>query len=67
MLAALDKASTEAGGTQGQAALAWLAAKPGVTAPLASVTSLEQLADLVKAANITLSAAQVAALDEASK
>jgi aryl-alcohol dehydrogenase-like predicted oxidoreductase len=67
VLAALDKVSAEAGCTQGQAALAWLAAKPGVTAPLASVTSLEQLADLVKAAGITLSAAQVAALDEASK
>lgn len=67
VLAALDKVAAEAGCTQGQAAIAWLLAKPGVTAILASATSLEQLADLVRAASVSLSAAQVAALDEASK
>ena len=67
VLAALDQVGAEKGCTPGQAAIAWLLAKPGVTAILASATSLDQLADLVRAANVSLSAAQVAALDEASK
>ena len=67
VLAALDQVAAEKGCTPGQAAIAWLLAKPGITAILASATSLEQLADLVKAANVSLGAAQVAALDEASK
>ena len=56
----------EAGATSAQVAIAWLLAKPAVTAPIASATSLEQLDDLVKAASLRLSAAQVAALDAAS-
>ena len=67
VLAALDQVAAETKCTPGQAAIAWLLAKPGVTAILASATSLEQLADLVRAAQVSLSAAQVAALDEASK
>ena len=67
VLAALDDVAAQTGTKPGQVAIAWLLAKPGVTAALASATSLEQLADLVRAAQVSLSAAQVAALDEASK
>jgi aryl-alcohol dehydrogenase-like predicted oxidoreductase len=63
---ALAAVAGETGTTSAQVAIAWLLAKPAVTAPIASATSLEQLDDLVKAASLTLSSAQVAALDAAS-
>jgi aryl-alcohol dehydrogenase-like predicted oxidoreductase len=52
--------------TMGQAALAWMMAKPGITAPIASATTPAQLAELVTAAGVTLDGASVAALDAAS-
>jgi aryl-alcohol dehydrogenase-like predicted oxidoreductase len=48
-----------------QIAIAWLIARPSVTAPIASATSVEQLHDLVNAARLQLDAATVAALDRA--
>ncbi|RYJ01407.1 MAG: aldo/keto reductase [Acetobacteraceae bacterium] len=63
---ALAAVAGETGTTSAQVAIAWLLAKPAVTAPIASATSLEQLDDLVKAASLKLSPAQVAALDAAS-
>ena len=41
-------------------------AQPGVTSPIASATSLEQLQDLVRASRLRLDAATLAALDRAS-
>ena len=52
--------------TPAQAALAWMLAKPGITAPIASATNLDQFADLVKAGSLRLAAKEVAALDAAS-
>ena len=43
VLAAMDAVAAETGATLAQIALAWLAAQPGVTAPIASATSVEQL------------------------
>jgi aryl-alcohol dehydrogenase-like predicted oxidoreductase len=51
----------------GQIALAWLIARPSVTAPIASATNLEQLAELVEAAEIELDAESIQKLDAASK
>lgn len=51
--------------TPAQVALAWLMAKPTVTAPIASATSLDQLQDIMQAAHLQLSAAEMAALDAA--
>jgi len=65
ILAALDSVSAETGAAPAEIALAWLMAKPAVTAPIASATSLAQLASLTKAAALTLSANQMAALDRA--
>jgi aryl-alcohol dehydrogenase-like predicted oxidoreductase len=65
ILAALDSVSAETGAAPAEIALAWLMAKPAVTAPIASATSLAQLASLTKAATLTLSADQMAALDHA--
>lgn len=53
--------------TPAQAALAWLLTRPGVTAPIVSATSLEQLSDTLKAADLALSAEDVAELTEASE
>ena len=49
-----------------EVALAWVIAKPGVTAPIASATSVEQVASLVRSTELSLSEADMAALDQAS-
>ncbi|MBL6456488.1 aldo/keto reductase [Belnapia sp. T6] len=66
VLAALDAVAGEVAATPAQVAIAWLLAKPVVTAPIASATSLDQLEDLLGATALGLSPAQVAALDAAS-
>jgi aryl-alcohol dehydrogenase-like predicted oxidoreductase len=65
ILAALDKVARETNATQAQAALAWLLAH-GVTAPIASATSVEQLNELLRGATLELSKDAVKVLDEAS-
>ncbi len=47
-----------------QIALAWLLAKPGVTAPIVGATKIEQLNDSIAALDITLSAEEIARLEE---
>ena len=54
VLAAMDAVAAETGATPAQIALAWLAAQPGVTAPLASATSVEQLDELIGAWDLKL-------------
>jgi len=66
VLHAMDEIASDTGAALATIALAWLMAQPAVTAPIASATSFEQLDELVKAASLTLSAAQIAALDAAS-
>ncbi len=66
VLAALDTVSARLGATPGQVALAWQMARPGITAPIASATSLAQLHELVAAIHLQLSAEDTALLDEAS-
>ena len=66
ILAALDEAARRSGATPGQVAIAWVMARPGVTSPIASATSLAQLQELVRAAQVKLDAETVALLDAAS-
>ncbi len=66
VLAALDVVAARHGATPGQVALAWQMARPAITAPIASATSLPQLAELVAAARLALSGADRADLDAAS-
>ena len=66
VLAALDTVSSELSATPAQVALAWVMARPAVAAPIASATSVVQLEELMGAARLTLSPAQMAALDLAS-
>lgn len=65
VLAALDEAAAEARATPAQAALAWLMSRPGVTAPIASATTVEQLREIAAAARLTLSPAALERLDRA--
>jgi aryl-alcohol dehydrogenase-like predicted oxidoreductase len=67
VLKALDDVAARYNAKPGQIALAWLIARPSVTAPIASATNLEQLAELVKAADIQLDAAAIQQIDAASK
>jgi aryl-alcohol dehydrogenase-like predicted oxidoreductase len=53
------------GATPAQVALAWFKGRQGLAAPIASATTSAQVADLVKAAALTLDAAAVAELDAA--
>lgn len=50
-----------------QVALAWLLRQPGITAPIVSATTPDQLRDLLGAADLDLPDAAVAALDDAGK
>ena len=66
ILAALDAVARSLGATMAQVALAWLMHRPSVTAPIASATSLAQLAELMASTRLRLDAAALATLDAAS-
>ena len=66
ILDALDEVARRYGATPAQVSLAWLMARPGVTAPIASATTVDQLKELMRAATLKLDGAAMRALDEAS-
>ena len=66
VLAALDEVASAHRATPAQVAIAWLIAKPTITAPIASATSAEQVREIAKATRLSLTAAEIAALDSAS-
>jgi aryl-alcohol dehydrogenase-like predicted oxidoreductase len=66
ILRALDEVAERYNATPAEVALAWLLARPAVTAPIASATSLEQLSDLLAATRLELAGDAVGQLDEAS-
>ena len=66
MLAALDKVAAETGVALATVSLAWTKAQPGITAPIASATSVEQARDLIAALTFDLSPGQLERLTEAS-
>jgi aryl-alcohol dehydrogenase-like predicted oxidoreductase len=67
VLAAMNEVSEATGATLAQIALAWIAAQPGIAAPIASATSVKQVEDLLGAMTLTLDGDQLAKLDEASR
>ncbi|MDM0089379.1 MULTISPECIES: aldo/keto reductase [unclassified Variovorax] len=67
ILGALDGVAKTHGVTPAQAAIAWQIARPGITAPIASATSVAQLDELTRAATLKLDAASIALLDAASQ
>ena len=66
ILNALDDVAAELHSTSASVALAWLIAKPAITAPIASATSLDQLHDLAEATQLKLPPAAIARLDAVS-
>ena len=66
ILTALDAVAKPHGATQAEVALAWLIARPGVTAPIASATSLEQVDSFARAAQLKLSPPEIESLTAAS-
>ncbi|MCD7099151.1 aldo/keto reductase [Stenotrophomonas sp. MMGLT7] len=66
ILTALDDIASRHSATPAQVALAWLIARPGITAPIASATSVEQLHDILAAARLSLSGDDIDQLDIAS-
>jgi aryl-alcohol dehydrogenase-like predicted oxidoreductase len=67
ILAVIDAVAEELGAAPAQVALAWTTAQPGVTAPLASATSVEQVKELLGSLHLRLTSDQLARLDSVSR
>lgn len=66
VLSALDEVASAHHASQARVALAWLAARPGITAPIASATSPEQVRELLGFTELRLDAGSIKTLDQAS-
>jgi aryl-alcohol dehydrogenase-like predicted oxidoreductase len=66
VLQALDEVASETGAALATVTLAWTMVQPAITAPIASATSMEQLAELLAALQLQLTPEQIARLDSAS-
>lgn len=66
ILAALDKVAKQHGSTPAKVSIAWLLARPSITAPIASATSIDQLNDLIDATRLKLDRAAVEELNRAA-
>ncbi len=66
ILAALDQLAEQYKSTPAGVSLAWVIARPGITAPIASATSVEQLNDLIEGTKLTLDRASIDLLNKAS-
>jgi aryl-alcohol dehydrogenase-like predicted oxidoreductase len=62
LLDVLDRVAARHGANPAQVSLAWLLAQPGVTAPIVSATKVSQLDDVFKAAELKLTAEDLAEL-----
>ena len=66
ILDALDAVASRHEAKPAEVALAWIIAKPAVTAPIASATSADQVESFARATELQLTKDDMAALDEAS-
>jgi aryl-alcohol dehydrogenase-like predicted oxidoreductase len=66
ILEVLDRVAKERGSTPAAVSLAWLIARPGITAPIASATNLEQLQELMAAPKLELSPSEIELLTRES-
>jgi aryl-alcohol dehydrogenase-like predicted oxidoreductase len=66
VLGVLDEVAARRAAKPGQVALAWLIARPSVTAPIASATNLDQLSELLGAVRLQLDTADIEAITRAS-
>ena len=67
ILAEVERVASRFHATPAQVALAWIMARPGVTAPIASATSVEQVRELLRAVELQLDAEAITALNKASE
>jgi aryl-alcohol dehydrogenase-like predicted oxidoreductase len=67
ILEVVDRVAAQHNATPAQVSLAWLMAQPGITAPIASATSPEQVRELMGAVSLKLSDADLAALSNTGK
>ena len=67
ILSAIDDVAAEHGASNSEVALAWLMHQPTVAAPIASVTSLTQLGEVLDAVHLRLTEADLAGLASASR
>ena len=67
ILNALDQVAKEYNTSPATVSMAWVIARPGITAPIASATSVEQLHELTRAASLNLSPEAINLLNEASR
>ncbi|AUX74888.1 aldo/keto reductase [Sinorhizobium fredii] len=67
ILGVLDEIAEETGAKQAEIALAWIIARDGVTAPIASATNLDQLVSLVRSAHLKLSEEAIQRLNDVSQ
>ena len=66
VLKGLDQVAEKHGVQPGQVALAWQIARPSITSPIVSATSLQQLNELAQAATLRLDDADIQTLNDAS-
>jgi aryl-alcohol dehydrogenase-like predicted oxidoreductase len=66
VLAALDEVAAETKAALATVAVAWTMAQPGITAPIASATSVDQLHELIAALTLELTPDQIERLNAAS-
>ena len=66
ILGTLDTVAKAHNAKPAEAALAWLIAREGVTAPIASATSVEQVDSLIRASQLELTAEELRTLTDAS-
>lgn len=66
VLAQLDHVAVAHHATDGQVALAWILAQPGITSAIASATSVAQVREMLGSVSLKLNAEEMAALDGAS-
>jgi aryl-alcohol dehydrogenase-like predicted oxidoreductase len=66
ILNALDEVAKKYNATPARVSLAWLLARPSITAPIVSATSIEQLNDLIASVELKLDHASIELLNQAS-
>jgi aryl-alcohol dehydrogenase-like predicted oxidoreductase len=66
VLTAVEQVASKVGATPAQVALSWMVHRPGMTAPIASATSVSQLKEIVAAVDLKLDPDSTSALNTAS-
>jgi len=66
ILQAVDQVAKKYNATPAKVSLAWLMARPSITAPIVSATSLEQLSDLIASVELKLDRPSIELLNQAS-